>query len=180
MKKYRDESDLIDSSTCISAGITPDIASGTRVKKSPRASTARVACDDLYGNDAPEAVAELNELFKTSYFSNKTFFSLKDGMLLGGDEILVNEVENKKNNVALEKGVICAKMGKKGTQKTYQFYIITEDNAKVDESYIAIGKIEDLSTLNSILEGIKTDSNGKITSETAPKITYFGEDTHNH
>ena len=135
---------------------------------------------DLYGNDAPEAVAELNELFKTSYFSNKTFFSLKDGMLLGGDEILVNEVENKKNNVALEKGVICAKMGKKGTQKTYQFYIITEDNAKVDESYIAIGKIEDLSTLNSILEGIKTDSNGKITSETAPKITYFGEDTHNH
>jgi len=133
---------------------------------------------DLYGNDAPEVVEELEKLFDSHYFNNKTFHTLKNGMLFGGEENLKNAVENNQNKVVLEKGVICAKIGKNGSNTTCQFFIITEDSAEVDESYIAIGKIDSLSLLDKIVAGVETDANGKITDETAPKISSF--DDHGH
>ena len=130
---------------------------------------------ELYGNDAPDAVAKLLELGDKNYFTGKKLHTLKDGMLYGGDEAINGAIENKKNSVMLEKGVICAKMGKDGNKTTYQFYIITDNNAKVDDSYIAIGKIDDLGVLDKILADVETDANGKISDETAPTISSLSD-----
>lgn len=122
---------------------------------------------ELYGNDAPDAVAKFLEFVGKKHFDNTRFRTLKDGMLYGGNETLANANATTPNKVAIEKGVICVKYN----NTACQYIIITEDNAKVDEGYVAIGKIDDVALLTKIVNDIKTDDNGKITAETAPLIS---------
>ena len=126
---------------------------------------------ELYGKDAPDAVAKFLELGKSGYFTNKTFHTYKDGMLYGGEVTLSDASAFAQNNVVLEKGVICASIGKNGSSSTCQFFIITDNNAKPVDNYIAIGKIDDLGVLDQILEDIETDANGKITDDTLVYIS---------
>lgn len=131
---------------------------------------------ELYGKDAPDAVEKFLECADKMQFDNKQLHTLKDGMLYGGAETLTNGSENSKNKVALEKGVICVKY----SETACQFYIITEKNAKPQDGFIAIGKIDDLAVLDKILAAVETDGNGKITSETAPLIISVSDHEAHH
>ena len=122
---------------------------------------------EMYGNDAPEAAQKFVEFANKSYFNGGKLHTLKDGKLYGGAETVSNATETKGNKIKLEKGVLCVKYS--GT--SCQYFIITEDNAKLDENCVAIGKIDDLGSLNKILESIETDANGKINEETAPIVS---------
>ena len=136
---------------------------------------------ELYGEEAPETVEHFLTLATKAFFTGKNLHTYKNGLLYGGDtkatgtEGIKGEFKSNgvKNKVPLEKGVICMSRGKDPDSAYGQFFIITEDNVKLDGDYAAFAKLdeESLAILNKILAAIKTDSNGLITVETAPKIT---------
>lgn len=135
---------------------------------------------ELYGKDAPETVENFKELAESGYFDGMYLHTFAEGLLYGGSknadggnngitgEFESNGVENK---IPMKKGVVCMARGEDPDSAYGQFFILTKDNAKLSGDYAAFGKLTEMDTLEDILKDIETDADGKISEDSAPKIT---------
>lgn len=141
---------------------------------------------ELYGNDAPETVKHFVKLCQNGHFNGLTAHSLIDGELFVGEEVVgakgikgefsSNGVENK---IPMKKGVVCMARGSDPDSAYGQFFVLSKNDSSLKGDYAAFGKITDTAALDSLLEGITADENGRV--QGAPKITNVSlHEAHDH
>ena len=117
----------------------------------------------LNGDGAPKAVAKFVELAKNGEYDQKTFYSLKNGMLYGGAENgdTSHIYAELNSGLSHKKGVISMQADGSNTVNPSSFFITLQDKTGLDKSCVAFGEITDGM---SILEAIE------VTDESQPVI----------
>lgn len=97
----------------------------------------------LDNEHAPKAVAKFIELANKGTYNGKSFYSLENGQLFGGDkEANVAHILGEFNNgLSHKKGVISMTKSSDNTVSPATFFITTEDKTSLDKACVAFGEI---------------------------------------
>ena len=133
---------------------------------------------ELYGDDAPDTVANFLALVEDKDLVGKALHTYKDGLLYGGaapgsgskitikGEFSENGFENK---IAFTRGIIAMERDSSGNTITNQFFILTEDAPELEGKYAAFAKITGgMEVIDEIIKSLETDNSGLI--KNPPKI----------
>ena len=141
---------------------------------------------ELYGNTAPETVANFLKLADEGFYDGLTFHRIISGfMIQGGDpngngtggsgknikgEFKSNGVEN---NIAHERGVLSMARSSAPNSASSQFFIMHADAPHLDGEYAAFGRVlSGIEVVDAICEKTPvTDMNGTVQSADQPVIT---------
>ena len=147
---------------------------------------------ELYGNDAPETVANFLTLVKNGYFNGKTINAYKDGNLYLGSESssVANGVKGefsangKENKIPFEVGTLVMARGDDYDSAYGRFFIVTKDTdvKALEGKYAAFGKITGgMDAIEAIIAGLTPDADGKIPEAQQVKISGISEHaSHSH
>lgn len=140
---------------------------------------------ELYGNDAPETVANFIKLCEEGFYDGLTFHRIIDGFMMQGGcpngngsgnsgdyikgEFLANGVDNRISHTA---GTISMARGDGYNSGSCQFFIVDEDSTHCDGLYAAFGRvISGMDIVKSICNSAQpVNGNGLIASEDQPVI----------
>ncbi len=141
---------------------------------------------ELYGNDAPATVKHFVKLCQDGHFNGRSAHSLINGELFVGIEVagstgIKGEFSNNgfENKVLMEKGVVCMARGEDPNSAYGQFFILTKKDSSLKGDYAAFGKITDMTALDTLLDSITINEDGRV--ENAPVITNVSlHEAHDH
>ena len=141
---------------------------------------------ELYGNTAPETVANFMKLAEEGFYDGLTFHRIISGfMIQGGDplgngmggssenikgEFTLNGVEN---NITHERGVLSMARSQMYDSASSQFFIMHANADYLDGQYAAFGRVlSGIEVVDAICENTPvTDGNGSVAKENQPVIT---------
>ena len=147
---------------------------------------------ELYGNDAPETVANFLTLVKNGYFNGKTINAYKDGNLYLGSESssVANGVKGefsangKENKIPFEVGTLVMARGDDYDSAYGRFFIVTKDTdvKALEGKYAAFGKITGgMESIEKIISSIRPTADGLISESEQVKISGISEHaSHSH
>lgn len=134
---------------------------------------------ELYGEDAPQSVAQFKKLVEAGYYDGKVMYQFADGLLYCGGqttpgygsvagEFSENGIENK---ISHKRGVISMTRGEDCDSADGRFFIVTQKRTDLDGSYAAFGSIIDggMGVIEKICDDLLVDENGYVTN--VPIIT---------
>lgn len=139
----------------------------------------------LYGNDAPESVANFVELAQNGFYDGLTFHRITAGfMMQGGDpegngtggsgktikgEFSANGFEN---SLSHTRGAISMARAMDMDSASSQFFIVHQDCPGLDGQYAVFGYVtEGIDVVDAVCEAAKPiDNNGTIPAEEQPLI----------
>lgn len=140
---------------------------------------------ELYGNDAPETVANFIKLANQGFYDGLTFHRIIDGFMMQGGcpngngsgksdttihgEFSANGFHNKVTHTA---GTISMAREKGYNSGSCQFFITDEDSPHCDGLYAAFGRVTSgMDIVTSICNAARPlDENGTIATKDQPKI----------
>lgn len=140
---------------------------------------------ELYGDIAPVTVANFVKLVNEGFYDGLTFHRAIAGyMIQGGDPNgdgtgnsaprIYGEFESNRfeNNLSHTRGVISMARSRDYNSASCQFFIMLENETRLDGDYAAFGKvIEGIEIIDAVVESIKSvGSNGEITPADQPII----------
>lgn len=148
---------------------------------------------ELYGKDAPLAVGQFKSMAAAGKYNGQAFTKMLDDCIYSNyvesdiaikGEFSENNVENK---VLHKRGTLSmAHLDGDNNSAMGQFFIVTEDNKKLDGKYAAFGRIVDdvcdMELINEICNDIDVNDAGEISSLTPIiiKSITFSQDYHHH
>ena len=141
---------------------------------------------ELYGHDAPKTVEHFVKLCEQGHFNGRSAHSLINGELFVGIEVanssgIKGEFSNNgfENKIPMKKGVVCMARGEDPDSAYGQFFILTKNDSSLKGDYASFGKITDLAALDTLLDSITVNDEGRVTN--APKITNVSlHEAHDH
>lgn len=144
---------------------------------------------ELDANIAPITVTNFIKLVNDGFYDGLTFHRVIDGfMIQGGDpdgdgtggskETIKGEFSSNgfTNNLSHERGVISMARSNDMDSASSQFFIMHEDNTKLDGNYAAFGKVTSgIEVVDKVVESVSKygDDNGMLDKEYQPVIEYI-------
>ena len=139
---------------------------------------------ELYGNDAPETVANFIKLANEGFYNGLTFHRIIDGFMMQGGcpkgngsgnsgtyikgEFLANGVNNRIQHTA---GTLSMARGDGNNSGSCQFFITEEDSPHLDGLYAAFGRVTSgMDIVVSICNSARPGNNGAIAPADQPVI----------
>ncbi len=144
---------------------------------------------ELYGDEAPETVANFVSLANEGFYDGLTFHRIIEGFMAQGGcpdgdgtgdsgknikgEFSLNGFNNR---IPHERGTISMARGEAYNSASCQFFIVHEtsenNSLSLDGKYAAFGRVTDgMDVIDAICEAAKpTDGNGSIAKKDQPKI----------
>lgn len=139
---------------------------------------------ELYGNDAPETVANFKKLVAEGFYNGLTFHRIIDGFMMQGGcpngdgtgnsgqnikgEFTANGVNNRILHTA---GTLSMARGSSYNSGSCQFFITEEDSPHLDGQYAAFGRvISGMDIVHGICDSANPGNNGAIAPKDQPVI----------
>ena len=133
---------------------------------------------ELYGNDAPETVKHFTKLCESGYYDGRSAHTLINSLLYVGMVDAGNgesgikgefELNGFKNKIPMKKGTVCMARGESYDSAYGQFFVLTKNKSSLKGEYAAFGSVTNLDVLETLVDRIEVDENGRVTN--APVIT---------
>ncbi len=139
---------------------------------------------ELYGNDAPETVANFKKLAEEGFYNGLTFHRIIDGFMMQGGcpngdgtgnagqyikgEFIANGFNNKILHTA---GTLSMARGNSYDSASCQFFITEEDSPHLDGTYAAFGRVTSgMDIVHGICDSANPGYNGAIAPLDQPVI----------
>ena len=136
---------------------------------------------ELYGNEAPETVANFIKLADDGYYNGKSFHKIVDDLIYGGSEYAgsaelgikgefsENGYDNKLSHI---RGTLSMARNTGNDTAYGQFFIVRKNSRELDGKYAAFGRITGgMDIVDKIFEDAKLNDSGTIDTASRAIIT---------